>query len=447
MNRTFAVLLALAACSDAEPVEPTPTTETGGETVATTDPPPVTDTDVPPAVLVETTGATPDEAVSAARIALRERVLGTWGREAPVALVEPTAIEVGANDAGHAARIELTDAELRALLDSLSERLPRPTFGGAFAERVAPLQQAAIANFVCERRRALLEDEACVLIDLEEPVRLAAEALRSLSLRPFWAGGVPIDGMNRPLRKPALQLLNAGEPAQQLTGLPFLVTPVGEGEPLRVGVDPAGVALVNATPGDGLVVTLDRAPLVPPLDSLFPELRTALRSRPVGLRQWALVVGDRTEGAFADALDRALRDRGAGARQSLEAARGRALKAAQGARRVATLRALADEHRGALDVVLVARVESHFASRMGSRRTWYEASAEVDAYLAWTGESLGSFEARGNESGIGDERAERAAREKVAEDIAGQLAASPALGVTRGATAAAALREEILAAL
>lgn len=444
MNRTLALLLTLAACAEAEPVEPPPPADTGGETTAAVTPP-VTDPFAPPAVVAEATADTPELAVAAARLALRERVLGAWGREAPITLV-PGAVAVESTEAGATARVVLDEAGLLALLDGLDDRLPRPTFGGPFAESVAPLQEAAIANFVCTRRRALLDGQTCEIVDVEEQVRLAADALRSLTLEPFWAGGVPVDAVGQPLRKPALQLSLGPEAASQLTGLPFLVTPVGEGESLRVGVDAAGVALVNMAPGEGLVAILDRASLVPPLDAIFPELRTALRPRPVNLRQWALVA-EPSDGPFAEALGRALQDRGAEPRQSLEAARGRALKAAQGSRREATLRSLANEHQGALDVVLVARVESHFASRMGSRRTWYEARAEVDAYLAWTGESLGSFEAQGNESGIGDARAEEAARVKVAEDIAGQLAASPALGFARGATAASSLREAIVAAL
>ncbi len=446
MSRGLALLLVIVACADPEPADPTPPT-TGGETTVDDTSTSVTATDAPPALVAEASGETEERAVAAARLSLREQVLGPWGRAAPVTLVDTAVITTEPSDSGFTARVALDDGQLRALVDSLPERLPRRTFGGAFADRVAPLQESAIANFVCERRRALLADESCEVVDVEDQLRVAAEALRPLTLEPFWAGGVPVDDEGRPLRKPAVQLMLGPDPAGQLTGLPFLVTPVGEGEPVRVSVDPVGVALVNASPGEGLVATLDRASLVPPLDSLFPELRTALRPRRVSLRQWALVTGERTEEAFSEALARSLRERGAGARRSLEADRGRALKAARGSRRVATLRALANEHRGELDVVLVARVESHFASRMGSRRTWYEARAEVDVYLAWTGESLGSFEAQGNESGIGDERAEAAARAKVAEDIAGQLAASPALGVARGATAAAALREEIIAAL
>jgi len=140
------------------------------------------------------------------------------------------------------------------------------------------------------------------------------------------------------------------------------------------------------------------------------------------------------DGPFAEALGEALAERGAEPPLALDRSTSRALQRAS--RRAGTLRALANEQGGALDVVLAATVESHFASRMGSRRTWYEAEAEVQAFLAWTGESLGRFEARGNANGIGDERAEAAAREKVARDLARQLAAAPALGLTLERTAA-----------
>jgi len=371
---------------------------------------------------------------------VREKVLGAWGREAPIELLGPGAIETEAVDGEVRAFVALSEAEVRALVDGLPDRLPRPAFTGPFAEAVAPLQEAAIARFVCERRRELFEEE-CELADLEEGVRLAADALRPLRLQPLWSGGVPVNGEGRPLRKPAVRVSLGDEAATGLAGLPLVVTPA-EGEPLRVTVGGEGLALLNLAPGDGLVVSLDRAALVPPLDAIFPELRAPLRPRRVSLRRWALV-GD--DGPFAEALGRVLRERGAQRRQPL--ANGRALKTATGPRRVATLRALANEQGGALDVVLVAQVQSHFASRMGSRRTWYEARAEVEAFLAWTGESLGTFEAQGNANGIGDDRAEAAARAKVARDVARQLTAAPALGLARDATAARALHEEILAAL
>jgi len=425
----LAALLLLAACTTTPPEDPV-TTETEGSEIIS-EPPDPAETGAEPALELEVRAADAEAAVGALRARLRERVLGPWGREAPVTLLGADAITVDTIDGQTRAHLALDDAELRAVLEGLPAVMPRPTFGEAFAERVAPLQEAAIANFVCERRRALFEDAECELADLEESVRLAAEALRPLRLEPLWSGGVPVGAQGQPLRKPAVQLRLGDEPARGLVGLPILVMPAGEGAPLRVATDDEGLALLNVEPGDGLVATLDRAALMPPLDAIFPELRAPLRPRPVSLRRWTLVGAD---GPFAEALGEALAERGAEPPLALDRSTSRALQRAS--RRAGTLRALANEQGGALDVVLAATVESHFASRMGSRRTWYEAEAEVQAFLAWTGESLGRFEARGNANGIGDERAEAAAREKVARDLARQLAAAPALGLTLERTAA-----------
>lgn len=69
MNRSLAVLIALAACGGPDPVEPTPTTDRGAE-VSSGDESTTPSVDTPPALLVEASGPTLDAAVAAARLGL-----------------------------------------------------------------------------------------------------------------------------------------------------------------------------------------------------------------------------------------------------------------------------------------------------------------------------------------------------------------------------------------
>ncbi|MAQ13533.1 MAG: hypothetical protein CMN30_01860 [Sandaracinus sp.] len=434
----FALVLALGCTPDPQPTpgpDPTPDTTGGGEEIAEVIP---AEPGAPELTTAVGRGATPEEALTAARQAFREAVLGPWGRDAPVELFDPAHDEVVTEEGagGHQASIRLERARGEALLAALPQLLPQPGFSSA---PLARLQEAAVANFVCDRRQALLADESCERTELEPLLREANEAVRALRLEPLWDGGVPVAAEAGPVRKPAVRLVRDGEPVTAFAGLPLVAEPMaeGEGEAVRGAIDARGLALLEVDLAEPQVVTLDRAGLVPPLGSIFGELRTPLTQRRVDGRRWALVLtgaADPARDAFAAALGTGLRSRGARVRRPLEPRTRRALLDARG--RGAALRALADAERGALDVVLVAEVESHFASRMGTRRVWYEATANLKVYSAWTGQPLTELTARANANGIGDERAEAAAREQVAQDLVRQLAAIPALALGSSAARA-----------
>jgi hypothetical protein len=70
---------------------------------------------------------------------------------------------------------------------------------------------------------------------------------------------------------------------------------------------------------------------------------------------------------------------------------------------------------------LVMDVDSEFASRMGAQRVWFEARGRATAFSAWTGRALGRVEAAVTESGVGEARADRAAREELGRVLVQRL--------------------------
>ena len=378
-------------------------------------------------------GETEDEALETARAAFREAVLGPWGRESTLVLYDPAAdpVEWQQSDDLHEARIPLERARAEALLAALPQRLPRPAFA-AELEPLHALQEGAIAAFVCERRAALL-GEACVPPDLDAALALAGEAVRDLTLVAVYEDGVPMGPGGQLLVKPTVQLNRGGRPATGFAGLPLIARPAGEAEevePVRVAVDGHGRAYLDVDPRVPRVVSLDRGALVPPMASVFGELRAPMVARQASAQRWSLVLTSTADPAtddFGRAFATALRSSGAGARQPLASTSRRAILDAR--TRSSALRALSVATHGAVDVVLVAEVSSHFASRMGSRRVWYEATARMTAYSVWTGEVLTELSARANANGIGDARAEAASREDVARDLARQLASVEGMGL------------------
>ena len=94
---------------------------------------------------------------------------------------------------------------------------------------------------------------------------------------------------------------------------------------------------------------------------------------------------------------------------------------ATGEARSERLRQVADALAGRVDVVFVATVGSRFANKMGGTRVWYEASADLEVYDAWTGRLLTRMRKSATASGIDNDRADRAARRQLGAVLAGGL--------------------------
>jgi hypothetical protein len=82
------------------------------------------------------------------------------------------------------------------------------------------------------------------------------------------------------------------------------------------------------------------------------------------------------------------------------------------------LSSLADRTAGHVDIVLLVEGRARFASRMSDTRVWYDAQGKLSAYNAWTGAVVATIETSVTASGVGDRRAEAAAREQLATALA-----------------------------
>lgn len=82
------------------------------------------------------------------------------------------------------------------------------------------------------------------------------------------------------------------------------------------------------------------------------------------------------------------------------------------------LAALADQAQGQLDLILVGTLDSHFASQMGARSVWYEATASVALYDAWSGQKIEQLETSARAVAIGEAAAAKAALEALGAQLA-----------------------------
>jgi hypothetical protein len=97
------------------------------------------------------------------------------------------------------------------------------------------------------------------------------------------------------------------------------------------------------------------------------------------------------------------------------------LQSQQGALPTDLMARLVEATQGQLDYVARVSVDSEYASQMGNGRTWYEARAHVKVFEVWTGKVVDVFELSATESGIGDQGADAAARERLGVLVAGRL--------------------------
>lgn len=90
----------------------------------------------------------------------------------------------------------------------------------------------------------------------------------------------------------------------------------------------------------------------------------------------------------------------------------------------AALSALADQAQGQLDVLLMGDLEVHFASQMGARSVWYEATGELTVYDAWTGRPVAVLKDSARAVAIGEAAAAKAALEALGGQLADKVIAA-----------------------
>jgi hypothetical protein len=278
---------------------------------------------------------------------------------------------------------------------------------------------------ICERRRALFEG-TCEVGDTADADAGLRQLAAGLSLVSAHQGGVPVAADRRPLRQPAVYAMWQGVPAP---GVPLVVSDPEADDMQSVRTDAQGRAKLHIDDGPWsrpLRVSVDAVGLVGPLHEAWPATEVELDARPADLRRWGLLVtgGDGRLDArspFVETLIGRMRARGLGEPVAIGPAAGQRVLDASAAARGRSVAALADALGGRLDVLLVVDVRSEFASRMGGSRVWYEARAGVDAHDAWTGRILARLDVAETASGVGDERADAAARKKAAETVVEQV--------------------------
>jgi hypothetical protein len=432
------VLAVVAGCGSATPapVTPRPPAESPSPSADAT-------TERGPFIEVEGTGEDRATARARAETALAEALLGdaAW---ASLTHVKPSDPEVDAKDLSASSEtvtvtLGLSRERASDLLAEVPERPATEGVSAPYRAAVADVVRAGLEALVCHRRRILL-DAPC---DAPEPAEAVPAELRGelrtltepLRLRPFLEGGVPVGDEGSPLAPVELRVSYEGaDEATRVAGLPFRARS-HDGAELGTPVsDESGALVVPASSSDAFPVTvdLDRQALLGPLADLWPALSARIDARRTGLARWSAGITERVhgrsvgDGVFAPALEEALRARGAHPRAELSQDLRATLRETDPGRYDAALRDVARAMRGGVDVHLQVELDSEFASRMGTQRVWYEARGRIVAHNVWTGRRVAEISGAVTAPGIGEERADRAAREKLAKHLVEKLVEAPA---------------------
>ena len=375
----------------------------------------------------EGTGATEQEAAAAAREALLTALLGEAGwatlAELPVDRLQPSTTGAAAGGQAHA-RIDLGRAEAAALISAFQEAEPDMVGPAPWRDVLYPFLKAHIAARACEQRRRLFAVE-CETGDTAEVDDALAQLTTEVELSPPFPDGIPADRDGLPLRPASVYVLWRGLP---IANVPVIATSPEGGE-LQAKSDARGVAIISpsaAASWSTLDVRVDTAALLGPLRGAWPDRPVTLTTRAVDGRRFTLLF-TQGDAELATALESRLEQHGAPEPATVTKETAREIASAEGDARARKIIALADASSGRIDVVLVLSAESRFAGRMGSSKSWSEASGSVQIHDAWTGRVIATIEDSATASGVGEERASRAARDKLATALADRVLASPEL--------------------
>ena len=399
------------------------------------------------ALSAQASGPTGQAAAAAAADELLGRLLGEWavGRIFTLPAPDLTADEAG----GFTATITFDEAGAASFLKELRRQMP---FATGLPPALLALQRAALQQRACALMRVDAQVDAATDCVPEAWERLVAEAraeAEGLRVRPAYLGGYPVDARGGALRDPEVVVERATQNGSYVpvAGIPISVVTADDAVHQLATTDANGRVRydVGAHPGSTAVASLAGQAVAPAVAALLPQQRVPLDQRPIDLQRWTLVLVNNqsqnpsARSAFSTGLDQALTARGAQHMVPLEDPMRQRLVQAR-SNRSTVLAELADAQAGRIDVVVFAAVESAFASRMGTRRVWFESKATVSAYVAWTGQSLGSFEEVATAHGIGEERAEAESRNALAVRVAERLTTLEAIRIGRDEPLAAVVR-------
>lgn len=452
MNKTSillgAFLLALSACSGSQEtptITPTPTPQ--GNDVEPSDGSSQSE-EAPFFVQAEAEAESEDAAYAAAVDRLEAALYGEdpWTAALGLPSHDPTRDPMRRAEAD-TGRVRVTVGIERErvveLLSNIAELPLETTVPEPLSQRIDQLYQEHLMRFVCSRRQALLQ-ETC---DPPPPADRMTAQIRELALtvriQSVYQDGVPLDSAGRPLRA--------------LAARAEIATSIGEWVPLpglpAAAVLPEGVTALASTTAlsdedgmirftfvegatwpEGLRLVLDRERLLGPLEEMWPSEELPMTGRRTSSRRWSLVATVRVQGRnasqkhIASNLQKALGQRGLKARVTLPSDVSKRLRTATPAQLAKTLPGLADSWAGRIDVLVRVDLDSEYASPMGDHRVWYEAQGRIEAFDVWTGRQLASVETTATASGVGEERADRAAQTSFAKQAAERLVAKLPMG-------------------
>jgi hypothetical protein len=439
--------LMMVACGGSGPTARAPVTP---QPVENTSPAPdtvVEESPLPGAVVEASgTGVTEDAAYEQALAMLEDEVYGdhpwTGELELPVHDRETDLFHQESADGRVLVLVGLERERVDGLLQELASQPVPAAVPAALAEALASPHGMYLEAFACERRLVLL-NEPCGAAPSRDDIAAELQTLASeIRLRPRLADGVPLDSESRPLR-PLEIVVERVTPRGLITALPGVPVMVMQPDGVdaisatQASTDQTGVARFELRDGapwpEGLRVALDVDAFLGPLAEMWPQSELTPTTRPVSVKRWSVIATERVQGnqartpIFAASLDRAVQAGGGEPMVALSAATMRTLTTATPSTLPQVLPALADELQGRLDVLIVAELDSEFASRMGAYRVWYEARGSVQVFDVWTGKRLIERQDTVTATGVGDERADQAARGQLAEKLADELAKNPPL--------------------
>jgi hypothetical protein len=372
-------------------------------------------------------GADENEAYAAARKALAEAVLGdaAWADllDLEVHRRNTDPQRVTAMPVGVEVTLGLSRERAALVVQALAEAEPEPRGPEVWHEALSAALRAHSAADAC-RQRTKLFGVACEPSPTDEADAAIAELGKGLMIVSAYPDGVPVNARGRALREPTLFASWRGGP---LGGLPLRIeaedpSALALDQVTSDGTGKLRVALVDGVKLPAMRLVIDGEALLGPLREAAPQVEVRIAPREVGLGRWAVAV---VRGAAPDEAAAAVRSRlvgsGLGEPQSLGARDEAALRGAPADRRARKIGELADAMAGRVDLLLVLSYDTRFASRMAGGRLWYEAEGTLEAYDAWTGKLRAKASTRVEADGVGDERAEAAARKKLAEALAADM--------------------------
>jgi hypothetical protein len=313
-----------------------------------------------------------------------------------------------------------------ARLDAALSNAQAPAAPNEVAQAVHAARLGSLRRALCLRQRTLVTGAHCEPFDTAAVDRQLAAVFASVSLRSVYDGGVPMrdQAWLRPMMVEAV-LLHGGS-ARPLPNLPVRIQSSDGFGPVATQTGANGIVLQSVPKNTPVTATwtvsFDPARMLGALARLVSPISTTLRARATGLSRAALVhvQGKPLVVETAQALLASLASRIPHPVELVDPD-ARALSQASVERMKEVAPKVADRLHGTLDTILLLEAESEFASRMENQRVWYEARGTLRVFDAWSGEKTAEVTATVTESGLGEPRAEGAAREALGRELARRL--------------------------